>query len=303
MCTYVHCFMLNYHNWPTRLWDTWRVRHLRQNWRRWCSFPVILHDQIRQAHEDDIFSITILVTLLIVQVIYQGIVGCTPIPTYPYGKSLYSGCLWVIIPKNPYISPISTMGTLLGAHPIVPWTQHLWALKATKSYPTIIKFCSTPLKFNSKRPWKQTIPKVKYSSNHFSGAMLISYLIVFFLGGGGNSNNNSKNNIMIIMMIMMIVMIVMIVILMTVMIIIVMAPPWELTYPIPFPVWWDMLILWMLIPQIITILVRGNRCQKHKQPHFNVCVGFTHASSHSHSEGKYGDPKSRMPSMMTSKAW
>ena len=58
----------------------------------------------------------------------QGIVGCTPIPTYPYGKSLYkpyislySGCLWVIIPKNPYISPIGTMGTLLGVHPIVPW--------------------------------------------------------------------------------------------------------------------------------------------------------------------------------------
>ena len=25
------------------------------------------------------------------------------------------------IPKNPYISPISTMGTLLGVHPIVPW--------------------------------------------------------------------------------------------------------------------------------------------------------------------------------------
>ena len=51
-----------------------------------------------------------------------------PLPTYPYGKSLYkpyislySGCLWVIIPKNPYISPISTMGTLLGVHPIVPW--------------------------------------------------------------------------------------------------------------------------------------------------------------------------------------
>ncbi len=30
-------------------------------------------------------------------------------------------CLWVIIPKNPYISPISTMGTLLGVLPIVPW--------------------------------------------------------------------------------------------------------------------------------------------------------------------------------------
>ena len=33
-----------------------------------------------------------------------------PLPTYPYGKSLYkpyislySGCLWFIIPKNPYI--------------------------------------------------------------------------------------------------------------------------------------------------------------------------------------------------------
>ena len=54
---------------------------------------------------------------------FKFIVGCTPIPTYPYGKSLYkpyislnSGCLWVIIPKNPYISPISTMGTLLGVH-------------------------------------------------------------------------------------------------------------------------------------------------------------------------------------------
>ena len=43
---------------------------------------------------------------------------------YPYQRniSLYSGCLWVIIPKNPYIS-ISTMGTLLGVHPIVPWTM------------------------------------------------------------------------------------------------------------------------------------------------------------------------------------
>ena len=57
----------------------------------------------------------------------QGIVGCTPtnvplweIPIYKPYISLYSGCLWVIIPKNPYISPISTMGTLLGVHPIVP---------------------------------------------------------------------------------------------------------------------------------------------------------------------------------------
>ncbi len=40
-------------------------------------------------------------------------------------ESLYSGRLWVIIPKNPYISPISTMGTLLGVHPIVPW---VWGL-------------------------------------------------------------------------------------------------------------------------------------------------------------------------------
>ena len=35
----------------------------------------------------------------------QGIVGCTPGPTYPYGKSLYKhyivGYLWIIIPKNP----------------------------------------------------------------------------------------------------------------------------------------------------------------------------------------------------------
>ena len=34
----------------------------------------------------------------------------------------------------------------------------------------------------------------------------------------------------------------------------------------PSPVWWDMLVLWMLIPKIITILVLviGNRCQKPK---------------------------------------
>ena len=59
---------------------------------------------------------------------FQGIVGCTPIPTYPYGKSLYkpyislySGCLWVTIPKNPYISPISYKyhgsTRTLGVHP------------------------------------------------------------------------------------------------------------------------------------------------------------------------------------------
>ena len=31
----------------------------------------------------------------------SGIVVCTPLPTYPYGKSLYSGYLWILIPKNP----------------------------------------------------------------------------------------------------------------------------------------------------------------------------------------------------------
>ncbi len=60
-------------------------------------------------------------------ILVSGTVGCTPtnvplweIPNKPY-ISLYSGCLWVIIPKNPSISPINTMGTLLGVHPIVPW--------------------------------------------------------------------------------------------------------------------------------------------------------------------------------------
>ena len=50
----------------------------------------------------------------------QRIVGCTPtnvplweIPIYPYIVGVYG--------LNPYISPISTMGTLLGVHPIVPW--------------------------------------------------------------------------------------------------------------------------------------------------------------------------------------
>ena len=45
----------------------------------------------------------------------QGIVGCTP-TNVP---------LWEIH-GNPYISPISTMGTLLGVHPIVPfsWSVH-----------------------------------------------------------------------------------------------------------------------------------------------------------------------------------
>ena len=37
----------------------------------------------------------------------QGIVGCTPIPTYPvmgnpYISTKNSGYLWIIIPKNPY---------------------------------------------------------------------------------------------------------------------------------------------------------------------------------------------------------
>ena len=40
----------------------------------------------------------------------QGIGKDVPLPTYPYGKS-----------RN--ISPISTMGTLLGVHPIVPWLK------------------------------------------------------------------------------------------------------------------------------------------------------------------------------------
>ena len=35
----------------------------------------------------------------------------TNVPAYPYHMG------------NPYISPISTMGTLLGVHPIVPWIE------------------------------------------------------------------------------------------------------------------------------------------------------------------------------------
>ena len=39
---------------------------------------------------------------------------------FPFNFCMFFG-ITVIIPKNPYISPISTMGTLLGVHPIVPW--------------------------------------------------------------------------------------------------------------------------------------------------------------------------------------
>ena len=45
-------------------------------------------------------------------------------PIYPYIVGVYG----LLSPKNPYISPISTMGTLLGVHPIVPWK---WTEKAT----------------------------------------------------------------------------------------------------------------------------------------------------------------------------
>ena len=58
---------------------------------------------------------------------YQGIVGCTPIPTYPSGRSLYkayiyiySGYLRVSYPQESLENTINTMGTLLGVHPIVP---------------------------------------------------------------------------------------------------------------------------------------------------------------------------------------
>ena len=63
----------------------------------------------------------------------QGIVGCTPIPTYPYGKSRYKPYIcWVFMGHNPQESlknAINTMGTLLGVHPIVPWYN--WFLGPT----------------------------------------------------------------------------------------------------------------------------------------------------------------------------
>ena len=54
----------------------------------------------------------------------QGIVGFTPIPTYPYGKSLYKPYIVGIYGSHsPRIleSRINSMGTLFGVHPIVPW--------------------------------------------------------------------------------------------------------------------------------------------------------------------------------------
>ena len=60
------------------------------------------------------------------------IVGCTRIPMYqypfmgkPFKKALYNGgYLWVIIynPQESLENTINTMGTLLGVHPIVPWS-------------------------------------------------------------------------------------------------------------------------------------------------------------------------------------
>ena len=54
----------------------------------------------------------------------QGIVGFTPIPTYPYGKSLYKPRIVGIYGSHsPRIleSRRNSMGTLFGVHPIVPW--------------------------------------------------------------------------------------------------------------------------------------------------------------------------------------
>ena len=57
--------------------------------------------------------------------LYQGIVGCTPGPTYPYGKSLYKpytvGIYVFFHPQESLENTINTMGTrTLGVHPIVP---------------------------------------------------------------------------------------------------------------------------------------------------------------------------------------
>ena len=80
------------------------------------------------------------------QIINQGIVGCTPthVPLWEILISpiisLYSGCLWVIIPKNPYKSPINnSMGTQLGVHPIVPWINHCqcWYYQSSTACPLI----------------------------------------------------------------------------------------------------------------------------------------------------------------------
>ncbi len=53
--------------------------------------------------------------------------GCTPIPTYPYGKSLYKpyivsiyGYLWVIIPKNPKVEHNKYHGYTARATPNCP---------------------------------------------------------------------------------------------------------------------------------------------------------------------------------------
>ena len=65
----------------------------------------------------------------------QGIVGCTPIPTYPYGKSLYKPHIMVCMGYNPQESlenTLNTMGTLLGVHSIVPW-------KTKKKHPEFIQ--------------------------------------------------------------------------------------------------------------------------------------------------------------------
>ena len=59
--------------------------------------------------------------------LFQGIVGFTPIPTYPYGKSLYkpyiAGIYGLLSPDNPiWEHQLNTMGpTLLRVRPIVPW--------------------------------------------------------------------------------------------------------------------------------------------------------------------------------------
>ena len=57
---------------------------------------------------------------------FQGIVGCTPGPTYPYGKSLYKPysslvSMGELSPRIPRLNTINTMGTrTLRVQPIVP---------------------------------------------------------------------------------------------------------------------------------------------------------------------------------------
>ncbi len=67
----------------------------------------------------------------------QGIVGCTPIPTYPvmgnpgyiyiYIVGIYRLYIICYNPQEIVENTINTMGTLLGVHPIVPWIAQ-WQL-------------------------------------------------------------------------------------------------------------------------------------------------------------------------------